>query len=94
MSARVIFDGNLSEALSLKYGVKQGYVMIPTLFGIYILVLIHCFFPSPDGVTLCTWRDGKLFNLAYLKAKTKTNTDFIHELMLADNSAFCAQTES
>ena len=91
---RVNFSGNFSAALCLKFGVKQGCVMVWTLFGIYISVLIHCCFPSAGGIALCTQRDGKLFNLAYLRAKTQTNTVFIHELMFADDAMFCAQTES
>ena len=68
---------------------------MPTLFGKYISVLIHCTFPSLDGIALCTWRDGKLPNITHLKAKIKTNTVFIEDkLMFADDAVFCAQTES
>ena len=94
MFARVYFDIDPSEPFSLKCRVKQGCFMAPTLFRIYIPVLIHYSFPSLDSIVLCTWRDGKLFNLACMKAKTKTKTIFIHELMFPEDALFCAQTES
>ena len=94
MSVAVNFDGHLSKACSLKCGVKQRCVMVPTLFGIYISVLIYCSFPPLDHRALCTQRDGKLFNHICLKAKAKTNTVFILELIFSDDAVFCAQKES
>ena len=79
--------------LSLKCGVKQGCAMVPTLFGIYILVLICPSFSSPDDIALHTWGEQKLFNLCHLKAKARTNS-FYPWVQFSDDVAFCAQTES
>ena len=93
MSARVDFNYNLSEAFSLRCGVKCGSVVALTLFGVYISVQIHCSFLSLDNIALCTWIDGKFFSVTHLKVKTKTNTVFFCELMFVDDAAFCAQSE-
>jgi len=94
MSARVDFDGDLSEAFTVKCGVKQGCVLAPTLFGIFISTLLHIAFPTPGGIAITTRSSGKLFNLARLKAKTKTSTVLIRELMFADDAAFCSHGET
>ena len=89
MNARVVFDRDISEPFNLRCKVKQGCVMAPTLFSIYLCTLLCHAFPSPDGIVLHTKHDGHLFNFAYLRANTKTNTVLIHELMFANDTAFC-----
>ena len=69
MTSRVVFDGDISETFKLSFGVKQGYVMAPTLFGIYLSTLLCHVFPSPNGIALYARHDGNLFSLAYLRAK-------------------------
>ena len=75
MTARVIFDGDISEPFNLRYVVKQGCVMGPTLFGVYLSTPLH-------------HASGNLFNLAHLRAKVKTHTVLIHELMFANDMVF------
>ena len=44
MHGTVRFDGNTSEALNIRSGVKQGCVLAPTLFGIFFSVFLkHAF---------------------------------------------------
>ena len=72
MQGTVQFDGSSSASFPILSGVKQGCVLAPTLFGIFFsLVLSHAFKSSCDGVHLYTRSDGKLFNLARLRARTK-----------------------
>ena len=92
MTAKVAFDRDISEPFNLGCGIKQGGVIPPTLFGIYLSTLLHHAFPSPDGIALHTRNNGNLFNLAHLRAKMKTNTLLIHELMFGHNMAFCAHS--
>ena len=47
-----------------------------------------------DGVFITTRSDGKLFNLARLRAKTKTRKELVTELLFADDTALIAHDET
>ena len=71
MKGTVKFDGNLPDSFDIRSGVKQGCVFAPTLFGIFFSKLLkHAFGKATEGIYLHSRSDGKLFNLAHLKAKT------------------------
>nr|XP_054767476.1 uncharacterized protein LOC129274752 [Lytechinus pictus] len=73
---------------------KQGCVLAPTLFGIFFSVLLsHAFRSSKDGVYLHTRSDGKLLNLARLRAKTKVKKILIRDMLFADDVALSSQSE-
>ena len=88
MQSTVCFDGASSDAFPVSSGVKQGCVLAPTLFRIFFsMVLQYAFFTdSPEGVYVQTRSDGKLFNIARLRAKTKTYEVLIRELLFADDA--------
>ena len=68
----VQFEGNLSEPFDIRNGVKQGCVLSPTLFGIFFSMLLkHAFGDMKECIFLRTRSDGRLFNLARRRAKTK-----------------------
>ncbi|KAI8512327.1 hypothetical protein Bbelb_089660 [Branchiostoma belcheri] len=86
--------GSSSDPFPIKSGVKQGCVLAPTLFGIFFsLLLTFAFHRSEDGVYLHTRSDGRLFNLARLRAKTKVRKVLIREMLFADDAALTAHTE-
>ena len=94
MHAVVNFDGEDSTPFPVKSGVKQGCVLAPTLFGIFFsMVLLHAFKESTDGVFLRTRSDGSMYNLSRLRAKSKTRTILIRELLFADDAALTSHTE-
>jgi len=94
MQGVVSHDGNTSEPFSINSGVKQGCVLAPTLFGIFFsLLLKFAFRDSTEGILLHTRSDGKLFNLARLRARTKVRAVLIRELLLADDAALSSHTE-
>ncbi|KAI8494032.1 hypothetical protein Bbelb_283790 [Branchiostoma belcheri] len=94
MRSTVSFDGNMSEPFPILSGVKQGCVLAPTLFGIFFsLLLSYAFRSSNDGVYIHTRHDGKLFNLARLRAKTKTIRVLLRELLFADDAALASHSE-
>ena len=94
MKGTVQFDGSTSDAFSIRSGVKQGCVLAPTLFGIFFsVVLRHAFGTSTEGIYLRTRSDGRLFNLARLKAKSKTREAIIRDMLFADDAAVCAHSE-
>ncbi|KAI8510866.1 hypothetical protein Bbelb_117820 [Branchiostoma belcheri] len=94
MYGTVQYDGSSSDPFPIKSGVKQGCVLAPTLFGIFFsLLLTFAFHRSEDGVYLHTRSDGRLFNLARLRAKTKVRKVLIREMLFADDAALTAHTE-
>ena len=94
MKGTVQYDGSSSEPFPIKSGVKQGCVLAPTLFGIFFsLLLSHAFKQSNDGAYLHTRSDGKLYNLARLRATTKVRRVLIKEMLFADDAALTSHTE-
>ena len=94
MKATIQFDGEVSDNFQVQSGVKQGCVLAPTLFGIYFSVLLQCAFQnSMEGVYLRTRSDGKLFKIARLRAKTKTRSILIRELLFADDAALVCHSQ-
>ena len=68
----VIFDGSSSEPFPISSGVKQACLLAPTLFGIFLSVLLkYVFDSSTDGIYIHTRYDAKLFNLARLRQEQK-----------------------
>ena len=94
MKGSVLFDGSSSAVFPIKSGVKQGCVLAPTLFGIFLsLLLSHAFSESEDGVFLHTRSDGKLFNLSRLRAKTKVRQLLLREMLFADDAVLASHTQ-
>ena len=95
MKGTVQYDGSSSDPFPIKSGVKQGYVLGPTFFGIFFsLLLSYAFSQSEDGDYLHTRSDGGLFNLARLRAKTKVCKVLPRELLFADDVALVARDPS
>ena len=95
MRGTVQFNGTMSESFPIQNGVKQGCVLAPTLFGIYFAVMLsQAFDNSNEGVYLHSRSDGKLFNIARLRAKTKIRRVLVRELLFADDAALVSHTES
>ena len=94
MQSTVCFDGATSEPFPVSSGVKQGCVLAPTLFGIFFSMLLqYAFADCEDGVYVRTRHDGKLFNVARLRAKTKTHEVLIRDLLFADDAALTSHSE-
>ena len=94
MRGTVQFDGDISSDFEVKSGVKQGCVLAPILFGIFVsLLLKHAFKSSTEGVYLHSRSDGHLFNISRLRAKSKTRTVNIRDLLYADDAALVSRSE-
>lgn len=95
MQSTVCFDAATSDAFPVSSGVKQGCILAPTLFGIFFSMLLHyAFADCLEGVYIRTRSDGKLFNIARLRAKTKTLKVLIRELLFADDAALASHSEA
>ena len=94
MKGAVQFNGSTSEPFSILSGVKQGCVLAPTLFGIFFALLLkHAFGSTTEGIYLRTRSDGRLFNLARLRAKTKVRKVLIRDMLFADDAAVATHTQ-
>ncbi|XP_066482784.1 DBIRD complex subunit ZNF326 isoform X2 [Tiliqua scincoides] len=93
MKGTVVFDGSTSDPFDIQSGMKQGCVLVPTLFGIFFAVLLkHAFGTATEGVYLRTRSDGKLFNLSRLRAKSKVQLKCLSDFLFADDAAVTAHS--
>ena len=90
----VQFNSSASEPFEIRSGVKQGCALAPTLFGIVFgLLLKHAFDTTTEGIYLRTRSDGRLFNLARLRAKMKVRKVLIRDMLFADDAAVASHTQ-
>ncbi|PFX23720.1 LINE-1 retrotransposable element ORF2 protein [Stylophora pistillata] len=95
MTGLVLSGGEATEPFEITNGVKQGCVLAPVLFNLFIAcVLSHAVKDIEDGVYIRYILDGSLFDLRRLNAKTKTIEKLILEALFADDCALMAHTES
>lgn len=93
MLARVSLGGASSEQFSVQSGVKQGCVLAPVLFNIYLVAvtLLSRTQVGPDnGISIRYRFDGGIFNTRRLKAKNLTVSTQIFELQYADDATAIA----
>ena len=90
----VQFNGSSSELFEIRSGVKQGCVLAPTLYRIFFAMLLkHAFGTTTEGIYIRTRSDGRLFNLARLRAKTKVRKVIIRDMLFADDAAVATHTQ-
>ena len=95
MQARVQNDGEYSEPFPVTNGVKQGFVMEPTLFSMMFSAMLTDDFQLCDAGFPIRYRsDGKLFNLIRLQAKIKVQTDVLDKFLYVDDLAENAKSET
>jgi hypothetical protein len=93
MQAQVVQGGDCSQEFTVTNGVKQGCVLAPTLFSIYLAAMLHVAFKDVhEGIYIQTRHDADLFNVSHFKAKTRTTKHLVREMLFADDSALVAHT--
>jgi len=91
MKGKVTIGGSTTESFAINHNVKQGCVLAPTLFILYLTAVLETMFSNLNKrVYIRTRSDGRLFNIARLKTHSKTREICIHELLYADDSALVA----
>ena len=94
MLARVQNDGEFSDTFPVTNGVKQGCVLVSTLFSMtFSAMLTDAFQDGDNGIPFRYRFDRKLFNLRRLQAKSKVQTEVLDEFLFADDMAKGAPTE-
>lgn len=72
MQGTVVFIGNCPGPFSMRSGIKQGSVLLPSLFGNFFSVLPqHACGSTSSSILFHSHSDSHLFNLVHLKAETK-----------------------
>lgn len=71
-----VYDGvATSEAFNVTNGVKQGFVLAPTLFSIFLSAMLEKDFQGMENyVYVQSRQDADLFNVAHFKARTKSSS--------------------
>ena len=85
MMVNVRNGGEVSDTFAITTGVKQGCVLAPTLFSIFLSAMLEeAFRDMGDGIYIQSRQNAALFTVAHFKAKTKTTNILVRELMFAD----------
>ena len=88
MRATVLDNGDTSNSFPVTNGVKQGCVLVPTLFVMAFAQMLHeASQDNDDGIQLKYRTYGGVFNLRRLKAKTKVKVVTLRELLFAGDCA-------
>ena len=96
-TATVRVGGELSEAFAVSMGVKQGCVLAPLLFNVFLLAVTilatseHATEPNA-GVKLRYRCDGGAFRLQRLRARGRVSQVNVRDLQYADDAAVLART--
>ena len=92
MKVCVLYDGEQSGSFNINTGVKQGCVIAPTLFSIFLAAPAAV--DQAKGVGIIHRTDGELFNIRRLRAKTNVKSTSIVDLQYADDCAIAAHMEA
>ncbi len=94
MMARVLDDGEPSDAFPVTNRVKQGCFLAPTLFSLMFSAMLSDAFRDCDpGLDIRYQCDGKLFNPRRLQAVTKVKETVLRDFLFADDCALNASNE-
>ena len=94
MTSTACFNGGQPDSLTVSRGVKQERVLAPHLYGISSMLLPYSFNDCTEGIYVHIRSDGKLYNIARLRAKATVLEVLIRELLFADDAALTSHTEA
>ena len=93
MQAKVVQGKDTSKEFPVTNGVKQGCVLAPTLFSIYLSAMLHTAFKGIEkGIYIQTRHGADLYNISQFRAKSRTTKYLVREMLFADDSALVAHT--
>jgi hypothetical protein len=95
MQAKVVQGKDISSGFAVTNGVKQGCVLAPTLFSLYLTAMLHTAFKGVhEGIYIQSRHNADLFRVSHFKAKSRTTKHLVREMLFADDSALVAHTAS
>ena len=90
MQAKVVQGSEASDQLAVTNDVKQGCVLAPTLFSLFLTAMPDVAFRNvKEGIYIQT-RSG----VSHLKSKTCTTKHLVRKMLFADDNALVAQGAS
>ena len=93
MMVNVRNGGEVSDTFAITNGVKQGCVLAPSLFSIFLSAMLEqAFRDMGDVIYIQSRQNADLFTVAHFRAKTKTTNILVRELLFADDSALIAHS--
>ena len=85
--------GEVSDTFAITNGVKQGCILTPTLFSIFLSAMLEeAFKDMGDGIYIQSRQNADLLTVARFRAKTKTTNILVRELLFADDRALIAHS--
>nr|VZI30342.1 unnamed protein product [Spirometra erinaceieuropaei] len=94
MVARVIDSESVSEAFAVTNGVKEGCVIVPTLFSrMFSVILMDEYLDECPGVRIANRTDGHLLNHRRMHFQSHVSTTTVHELLFAEDCALNTTSE-
>ena len=95
MLGTVKINVETTDSFPISTGVKQGCTIAPTLFIIYFdTMLKEALRNCNEGIYVRVRTDGSLFNLARLRAHTKTRIQLVQELLYVDDCGIFAHCDT
>lgn len=94
---RIIQNGQLSRPFEIKSGLRQGCVLAPTLFLLYMEAITRRMkehLSTNVGINVNFRLDGNLLEVQRLNAKTKCQTVEITHLLYADDAILMSSTRN
>eukprot|EP00061_Rhincodon_typus_P014936 g42330.t1 len=95
MEVMAMTNVSINDLFSVQTIVKQGCIIAPILFSIYLPAMLHLITNKlPAGVELTYRTCAKLFTLYHLQAKTKVSPNSVIELWYVADACVCATSEN
>lgn len=92
MIRRGSVDGDLTDPFPVTNGVKPGSVLAPSLFGLFLAMMVEeALHGSANSIFRCFCTD-KLFNLSHLHMTTKVIEAFFQEPLYTDECALVTRS--
>ena len=87
MTGRVVSNSSVSDSFPITTGLKQGCVLAPTLFSLYLAAMVNELSDTTPGIQLRCRMDGGLFNTGRFRTSRYSTSVTIRELQYADDNA-------
>ncbi|XP_060794630.1 uncharacterized protein LOC132897202 isoform X2 [Neoarius graeffei] len=85
---QVAQERNTSEKFEVTNGVKQGCILAPLRFSLYLAAMLEVAFDGiQEGIYIQTRQNADLFKVSQFKAQTLSTKNLVREMFFADDSA-------